>query len=48
MIEGLKIMKKVDDTIKQVKGGDSKKKGEPKKQKKARPTCKIDEEEEKR
>jgi hypothetical protein len=41
MIEGLKAIKKVDDTIKNATK-------EPKKKKTARPTCKRDEEEEQR
>lgn len=54
MIEGLKIMKKVDDTVKKVSGGgdppkkDKKSKKDDDKKKKGRPTCKRDEEEEKR
>ena len=45
MIEGLKVIKKVDDTIKKATSDDKKKDG---KAKKGRPTCKRDEDEERR
>lgn len=50
MIEGFKVLKKVDNTIKKATSDDttSKKKKDDSKKKKGRPTCKRDEEEEKR
>jgi len=49
MIEGLKVIKKVDDTIKKATSTDEKKKKDSKNAtKKGRPTCKRDEDEERR
>lgn len=49
MIEGLKVIKKVDDTIKKATSTDNSKKGKgDKSAKKGRPTCKRDEDDERR
>lgn len=51
MIEGFKVMKKVDDSVKKVGkefSSNSSSNGNDKKKKKGRPTCKRDEDEEKR